>query len=161
MYFLTYMSRASGHISEAELQGILEQARLKNAEAHITGLLLLRSGTFFQLLEGARHDVLAAFARIARDPRHRQIDVLFEFEEDGAPRFFPQWQMGYVDDARASVGQAGLLRSLRDIASSRRPSRERLLDLLRAFSATAPTSAADVLKQASRRPRAADVARAP
>ena len=29
MYFLTYMSRACADISEAELQGILENARLK------------------------------------------------------------------------------------------------------------------------------------
>ena len=157
MYFLTYMSRACAHTSEAELQGILEKARLKNAEADVTGLLLLRSGTFFQLLEGKRNDVLATFARIARDPRHRQIDVLFEFEEDGAPRFFPQWQMGYVDDARASTGQAGLLRSLHDIASSRTPSRVKLLELLRAFGATAPTSAAEILRHVSRSPRGADL----
>lgn len=43
MYFLTYMSRACAHISEEELQGILENARLKNAEADVTGLLVLRS----------------------------------------------------------------------------------------------------------------------
>lgn len=157
MYFLTYMSRSCANISEAELQGILEQARVKNAEADVTGLLLLRSGTFFQLLEGRRHDVLATFTRIARDPRHRQIDVLFEFEEEGAQRFFPQWQMGYVDDARASTGQAALLRSLHDIASARKPSRVKLLELLRTFSTTAPTSAAAILRQVSRTPRDADL----
>lgn len=157
MYFLTYMSRACAHISEEELQGILENARLKNAEADVTGLLLLRSGTFFQLLEGKRHDVLATFARIARDPRHRQIDVLFEFEEEGAKRFFPHWQMGNVDDARASTGQAGLLRSLHGIAASGKPSRVKLLELLRAFSAAAPNSAAEILRQVNRSPRGAEL----
>lgn len=109
------------------------------------------------MLEGKRHDVLATFARIARDPRHRQIDVLFEFEEDGAQRFFPQWQMGHVADARASTGQAGLLRSLHEIASSRKPGRVKLIELLRAVSATAPTSAAEILRQVSPTPRRADL----
>lgn len=157
MYFLTYMSRATAHTSEVEMQGILEKARRRNAEVDITGLLLLRSGTFFQLLEGKRHDVLATFARIARDTRHRQIDVLFEFEEEGAPRCFPQWQMGYVEDPRPTSAQAGLLRSLREIASSQTPSRVRLLELLRAFSATVPLSAAEVLKQVARAPGGADL----
>ncbi|MGE0594096.1 MAG: BLUF domain-containing protein [Vicinamibacterales bacterium] len=157
MYFLTYVSRSSGHTSEAELQGILDKARQKNAEAGITGLLLLRSGLFVQLLEGNRPDVLSAFARIARDPRHRQIDVLFEFEEDGAQRCFPQWQMGFIEDAQASTGQTRLLRSLRNVASSGRPSRARLFELLRTFSTTVPTSAAEVLKNMGDTVHGADV----
>ena len=61
MYFLTYISKAKNNISIAEIQKILETARTKNSENDITGLLLGRAGTFFQLLEGDKKKVLATF----------------------------------------------------------------------------------------------------
>jgi len=73
---------------------ILRRALRHNAAAGITGYLWRANGQFFQALHGPEGEIAALMARIAADPRHRDLERLFE-EPDGAVSPFPDWSMGY------------------------------------------------------------------
>ncbi len=90
---LGYVSTATGSTDRAGLLDILETARGLNHGAGVTGLLLFYDGHFMQLLEGEEHAVRDIFGRIAADPRHRDITVLFEEPID--ERLFTDWTMGF------------------------------------------------------------------
>jgi hypothetical protein len=93
LYHLGYVSIATRAMERDDLVAILTDARRLNSGCSVTGLLLFHHGTFFQLLEGEEADVLATYQRIARDPRHRDIHVLFQEPVD--ERLFADWSMGF------------------------------------------------------------------
>jgi hypothetical protein len=93
LYQLGYVSIATSVMQRDDLVAILDEARRLNRAAAVTGLLLFHDGTFFQVLEGERKDVLETFERIAADPRHRDIRVLFR--EGVGERLFADWSMGF------------------------------------------------------------------
>ena len=74
---------------------LLTEARRINTSRDITGLLLHRDRSFYQVLEGAEDIVRQTFDSIEKDKRHTAIDVLFEGEVD--EREFPDWQMGFLN----------------------------------------------------------------
>ena len=85
---LIYASRPFG-FDDATLNGILMDARRCNARDDITGALVCRADLYLQYLEGPQQAVEAAFARIARDNRHLEVNRLVR-----APitaRLFPKW----------------------------------------------------------------------
>jgi hypothetical protein len=90
---LIYLSRATGPITEDDLDQILEASRRNNGAVGISGLLLYHDGTFLQCLEGEKPDVLATLSRIHVDKRHRGIRVILDQEEEH--RLFPDWEMGF------------------------------------------------------------------
>ena len=73
VYRLAYVSRASSLFQPEDLQKINEQSSLRNAEADITGILIVDSGKIMQILEGREDRVRALFERIAQDPRHESV----------------------------------------------------------------------------------------
>lgn len=88
---LTYVSRVSDSMSEAEFTLLgLEAARL-NALDGITGLLVFNGDRFCQTIEGAPAAVDDLVARLRRDPRHRDIVVVHE--EAPENRRFRSWDM--------------------------------------------------------------------
>jgi hypothetical protein len=95
VYFLVYASTAVKALSETELLTLLESARAFNQSRKITGLLLYASGTFVQVLEGSRSEVLELYGRILRDTRHKDCTVIAQGERLG--RRFPDWTMGFKD----------------------------------------------------------------
>ena len=52
MLSITYLSAASSALTPQELAHLVEQARRRNAEKDITGVLVYSAGTFVQTLEG-------------------------------------------------------------------------------------------------------------
>jgi hypothetical protein len=130
---LGYVSTAAAPMPREALLGMLHQARAANATFGITGLLLYHNGHFVQALEGAEDAVRDLYARICRDPRHRDVAIIFEQTID--QREFPDWSMGFKaldgtewlefpgidgdrDDLRTVVEKHGrakvLLRSMRE-----------------------------------------------
>lgn len=115
---LLYRSRQSYEFGTDDLLRLLLSARRYNGDHGITGLLLYRDGVFMQLLEGAAAEIDGLYARIAADPRHRDIDMLQAADE--AERMMPGWQMAYAqapqldgEDVFAGlVTDAGALRLL-------------------------------------------------
>ena len=80
-----------------QIDHLLAKARRYNTEFSITGALLFNEDWFVQYLEGTEDAVREIFARIAADPRHEGVEVLFEgFTTE---RRFPEWSMAFVGDA--------------------------------------------------------------
>jgi hypothetical protein len=94
LHRLLYVSAAAAEMDNAELERLLDVARSSNAATGITGALLYAGGNFMQLLEGPREAVLATFARIGRNPLHRQIIELLSEPAEG--REFAQWSMAFT-----------------------------------------------------------------
>lgn len=92
---LAYVSTQSRAMTAADLIGLLQQAREKNEERNITGLLLHKNQSFFQVIEGNRRNVDDTFADITRDMRHEGVEVLFD--EPLEEREFSDWRMGFID----------------------------------------------------------------
>lgn len=94
LYHLVYESQATQAFSEAELQALLQQARLYNTAHEVTGLLLhAPSGRLIQVLEGERRLIEELYLRIARDRRHHHCTIL---SSGPLPtRRFGEWRMGF------------------------------------------------------------------
>lgn len=89
-YYLLYRSHATARPMAAELEDMLSQARVYNAAADVTGLLLYHDGRYVQVLEGPKCAVREVYARICRDPRH--VHVITINEGLGPARRFPTWR---------------------------------------------------------------------
>ena len=95
LFHLGYVSTETEDLGSAGMVELLTEARRINTSRDITGLLLHRDRSFYQVLEGAEDVVRQTFDSIEKDERHTAIDVLFEGEVD--EREFPDWQMGFLN----------------------------------------------------------------
>ena len=95
LFHLGYVSTETGDLGSDGMVDLLIKARRFNTSRDITGLLLHRDRSFYQVLEGAEDIVRQTFDSIEKDKRHTAIDVLFEGEVD--EREFPDWQMGFLN----------------------------------------------------------------
>jgi hypothetical protein len=102
LFHLGYVSTEIGDLGSAGMVELLTEARRINTSRDITGLLLHRERSFYQVLEGAEDVVRQTFDSIEKDQRHTAIDVLFEGEVD--EREFPDWQMGFLNLDGVEVG---------------------------------------------------------
>ncbi|MEO8563894.1 MAG: BLUF domain-containing protein [bacterium] len=95
IFLAAYTSDALEQFSRRDLLELLERARTNNARRGLSGLLLHAGGNFLQALEGPENVVREILARIERDPRHRNMQVLFF---DHVPeRLFADWSMGFEE----------------------------------------------------------------
>jgi hypothetical protein len=92
---LAYVSTQTRDMKAADLIGLLREARGLNERRNISGLLLHKNQSFFQVIEGARSRVQETFNSIMRDQRHEGVEVLFD--EPLEAREFSDWQMGFLD----------------------------------------------------------------
>ena len=90
---IIYASIAASAFDAAELKALLQKIRVKNSERGITGMLLYTSGSFFQVLEGEDTTLADLFAKIAADPRHKNVTKIIQ--EPITRRDFSDWTMGY------------------------------------------------------------------
>lgn len=88
---LIYLSIARDICGDDDLARMADAARVTNAATQVTGLLAYGGGIFFQVLEGPRDNVEAAFVRLARDKRHTGIRILQD--EMCSSRDFAGWPM--------------------------------------------------------------------
>ena len=95
LFQLAYVSTLCEPMSSNDVVDLLRKARAYNQSRDVTGLLLLRGDSFFQVLEGYIDDVQTVFERVISDPRHHRIEVLFREALD--EREFADWQMGFVE----------------------------------------------------------------
>jgi hypothetical protein len=93
---LIYKSVAKADIpSNSEIRAIADKASSNNQKNGISGLRLLTSNRFLQVLEGPYREVNALFGTIMRDSRHHQIELItFEPLET---HYFDTWHMRLVD----------------------------------------------------------------
>lgn len=92
---LGYRSRVRGPVTAAQLSGLEQQARARNEQMGVTGILLFDGIYFFQLLEGPEPVVRGLYGKLCADSRHHHIVKLLD---DYAPgRKFGQWGMRLFD----------------------------------------------------------------
>lgn len=104
MMRLVYVSTATRKMAEDELHAMLLQARARNSDASVTGMLVYSAGNFFQVLEGPDKEVDAIYTSIRSDQRNKGNIVLVN--EKIARRNFPDWSMGFK-----LIGQTELART--------------------------------------------------
>ena len=95
LYHLGYVSTEAIKFSDEALVALLDEARSANTDRDVTGLLLYREGSFYQVLEGSESAVMATFQEIEEDPRHKEVRILFDGETDA--REFADWKMGFLN----------------------------------------------------------------
>jgi hypothetical protein len=93
MYFLIYSSYAVPGLNEEDLKSMLVQARERNKEHLVTGLLLYFDGKFLQLIEGEKQTIQQLYHNITNDERHSSLVLLKDGDID--VRYFANWSMGY------------------------------------------------------------------
>lgn len=76
MYRLIYKSKSVVEVDEETVKDILRQSKELNKERGVTGALLATKTHFLQALEGDFKAVNYTFAKIFRDPRHEEIDLI-------------------------------------------------------------------------------------
>ncbi|WP_299925138.1 BLUF domain-containing protein [uncultured Pelagimonas sp.] len=98
-----YISRSTyprGDLTDLE---ILKTANRKNKLANVTGALLRDNRRFLQILEGETAAVLHTIEAIQQDPRHFDVNILFQRAIE--TRFFGDWSMGYSEINKETVAQ--------------------------------------------------------
>ena len=103
LYHLGYVSTQTRPLSSDDLLSLLKQARTRNLANNITGLLLHRDDSFFQVLEGEQEQVMQVYSSIERDPRHHRLEILFQGPLPS--REFSDWRMGFVELDGVDVGR--------------------------------------------------------
>lgn len=95
LFQLGYSSTATRPLGVAGLIQLLNTARDRNRSLDITGCLMHREDSFFQVIEGRKSVVLALFEMVRKDVRHKRVEVLYQSPVE--KREFPDWMMGFVD----------------------------------------------------------------
>jgi hypothetical protein len=98
---ITYISKATKQMLEADLDALLQECISWNKAHGITGMLLYiqsemlehKEGRFIQALEGKKKVVQETFAKIKTDHRHFDVTVLSEIPLSS--RNFSKWSMGF------------------------------------------------------------------
>lgn len=104
---LFYVSRTPDQVDPRVVNAILAESRRLNRQRDVTGALAYSGQYFAQVLEGDAEYLSALLQRIARDPRHRDLTVVFE--QSITRRDYGEWSMGYLYDAKLSDELEGLL----------------------------------------------------
>ncbi len=78
---------------EALMAPVRERALVHNAQHHLTGALAYSETCFAQALEGDEDEVEALMAKIARDSRHSELQIIDRREVSN--RAFPDWAMAF------------------------------------------------------------------
>jgi len=95
MFELIYVSTAAKRMTKDNLQSILMESLRHNSDHNITGILLYDQGSFCQVLEGDKKDVLSLFKKIKKDNRH--FNVITISEKDIQYREFSAWSMRFIN----------------------------------------------------------------
>lgn len=101
LYEVLYVSQLAPGQPLSVVAEIAARARVLNAEANITGLLIFDGHRFCQQLEGPKKAVLKLIERIRTDPRHVNVEVVHHGALAG--RRFQKFSLAFskVEDADA------------------------------------------------------------
>ena len=111
------------HLTDEDLNQILDSARRRNLAEDITGMLIYHQGEFVQILEGRKKSVESIYEKfIDPDLRHTRINK--EQENTISHRSFNECSMGFVgapeiESLMPSSGMGILMNMLTDEAKSK------------------------------------------
>lgn len=95
LHEILYCSQLRAGASPVLVGALVTQARARNATLGVTGLLVFDGQRFCQHLEGAPEVVAQLMRRIANDPRHEQLRIVYEGALD--QRRYRRFDMGYAE----------------------------------------------------------------
>jgi hypothetical protein len=101
--YLIYISSAVELMGDAELEELLKVSRGNNKTKNVTGMLLYSEGSFIQVLEGEKDDVIAIYSVIKAGKRHKNVTTIMN--GDSEERSFPDWQMGFFSVNKETLGE--------------------------------------------------------
>ncbi len=90
-----YISRSTGPQTSTMTGSILKTALVFNRVHQVTGVLCQGQGFFIQVLEGERSVINQLYARIVRDSRHKDVEMVSM--EEISQRQFTGWSMALID----------------------------------------------------------------
>ncbi len=89
-----YISEIVESVTDIDVLVILGVAQVNNRRLDVTGMLAQSDGHFAQVLEGRTDVMRTLLAKIATDPRHREMRSLLQ--DSIERRQFSRWSMGLV-----------------------------------------------------------------
>lgn len=95
MHLIVYTSEYTGDEMQADVKQIVAASRRNNAQAGVTGVMFSHDSRFLQFIEGAEADIRQLMSRIQLDPRHSNIQMLFD--EPIPERGFGSWNMDHFE----------------------------------------------------------------
>lgn len=103
LHQLIYICSSTRPLSEDDLIELLADAKGRNVERHITGILLYYKSTFLQVLEGDVNELHHLYQSITQDPRATGMVLLTERMIES--REFPNWSMAFkrIDESDAQA----------------------------------------------------------
>ena len=115
MHMIAYTSHYSSNIKDIEqvLSDIVATAKENNPKQGITGVLLFDRDRFVQVIEGEKEELDALLTYIKADPRHNEIDVIFDIPTD--KQEFSDWNMDAFEIGGESKLDEELLENFRKI----------------------------------------------
>jgi hypothetical protein len=149
---IIYMSRAVGVFETRAIQLLSAEAASKNAKINATGLLIKVGNYFLQVLEGPVGPITDLIKKIALDPRHSQLRILYR--EMDQHRVFSQWAMACLDLNEEYTVDVQEFRELRErvyqILSSKSPTKDSMMEVIRAFPALLRSQKESAIKASER-----------
>ena len=104
MFHAACASTAPRLLTKAELRSMMKDARENFTESGVTGMLLYSEGSFLQVLEGHRDEVIKLVDRIKVDPLHKDLHTLLNGEMEH--HLFHDWTMAFRNLTDASLSRA-------------------------------------------------------
>ncbi|WP_298838945.1 BLUF domain-containing protein [uncultured Roseobacter sp.] len=101
LYHALYHSQSLVPDTPSVHNEILTVSQRNNSVAGISGFLHREGDFFLQYLEGPKTLLFSTLARIGRDPRHKNFEII----ESGTARtrMLPDWQMGFTDPSQLRI----------------------------------------------------------
>jgi hypothetical protein len=90
----TFESTDTVNKIEPNVVRILAKSRINNRKNGLVGVLYFGDGAFFQCLEGEEDTVNNLFAKIEKDPRHKNVKLISR--KHISTLSFPDWAMKYA-----------------------------------------------------------------
>ena len=117
IHTLCYVSHERAHLDKASLNEIFKKTMQYNAEKQITGVLLYKEGSFFQVLEGEKEELLCLMEKIKKDSRHHDLILIFD---KPSHRIFNTYKTGFsvIDKGEELERLKEYLSEKKDILSS-------------------------------------------
>lgn len=116
MHLIAYTSRYSGDAANIEsvLADIVKTAKEANPKRGITGVLFFDRDRFVQVIEGEKTALNELLEHIKGDPRHDDVEVIFDGEEDHQE--FTEWNMdAFKLDGASQFDDDEVLKNFRKI----------------------------------------------
>ena len=95
MIELIYISNTPNTLDQSTIFEILNSSHAKNKLNDLTGHLYYDGNSFLQIIEGEESAVRSLYEKIKIDPRHTNVETLYENEIN--ERAFEGWEMAFKE----------------------------------------------------------------